>query len=450
VPGGEFVSVDLGSLTASERWVVLAQEIRNILKLKRGFGGSDFKAAFRRSHVQPINAAYDQLIYQFDTQLNVPRLSASRLGALYLGGVQEQRLRTQVLRMSLYADVIYIVDPFVPPYVHFGESGSPNTAPDKFILSTYQAAYFLVKMEPWIRSGVVNILPNPMFLFNDYRAYVLSAAQEHAEKFRDDVDTKADLASHSKDVGFYSELFAWVSDDRLDSVIIDSLGGSEKGARALAALIRRERKTRFDIPPHSIFEDLRAQMHIQRGGMDAISAAMICSQVNAFPFCEHRTPLRLINALFENPNPTFEEWGPIARAFNEVEIAFLNNVSSDFAIGLRSDGRLESFRTFLRALWKEIDEQPGSSARSVMAFTDQLRTEYERAKVEWELILTDAVKLGFAAGGVVAAGALTLNLPSFLSGGGIILGAYEHWKKSKSFKIRNPASVLVDLKLSAH
>lgn len=185
---------------------------------------------------------------------------------------------------------------------------------------------------------------------------------------------------------------------------------------------------------------------MSRSGLDAISAALVCSETNAFPFSEHRTQLAMVNSLFTEENHLAAQWQPIAQALREMEVSFLNEVSSDFAIGIRKDGRLHSFRLLLRRLWNEIGAEGEISNASILHFADQVKAEYEKAQVEWDAIKLDAAKLGVGTAGLFAAGALTLNLPTFVTAGGALVGAYDLWKKSRSFRIRNPASLLVDLK----
>lgn len=446
-PGHEYVAIDLTSLNSSERWSLLAEEIQSIVGLPKNYGGQELKAAFRKEHVTPINEAYDQLIGQFSTRLAVPQARTTHLGALYLGDIQERRIRKNILRMSLYADEIYVVDPFISPIVSLGKAGSPYSDPDKFVLTTYQATYFLLRMRHWIGSGIVTVLPNPLFQLNSYRDYVYSKLDEVSAREEHRVQARSDLSREFKDLNFHADRFAGIRDERLEETIRALYGeGSSKGVSSLASYIRKQREIRYDLPHPDLFKNSNSQIMLHRSGLDAISAALVCSETNAFPFSEHQAQLSLVNSLFEKENAVSNQWQPIAQAFQRLEMSFLNDVSSDFAIGLRKDGRLQSFRLMLRRLWREIGAEETASPSAVLGFADQIAEEYEKARVEWDAIKLDAVKMGLGSAGVFAAGAFTLNLPTFITAGGALLGAYELWKKSRAFRVRNPASVLIDLK----
>jgi hypothetical protein len=445
----ELVPIDLRRLSEQQRWLLLADEVQDILGLPDGFGGSELRSAFDRRHVPEINSAYHQIIGQYSTELRAPRQSDTKLGALYLGDIQERRLRSNVMRLALYADIIYVVDPFISPHVNFSEdSGSAATNPDNFVLSTYQAVYFLLRMRPWIQSGILHLLPNPIFIFNDYREYVLKAAKEHADKVIDQDELKKEFRDAFFEMSVNAEMFAGVPDDRLMEAVKSMFGSAmpEHIAQSVVQIVQQERAVRLDVPRTEAFAERVGQINLRRGGMDPISTAMICTEINAFPYTERRTRLKLIDALFEGNNAAAQEWAPLAQAFAQIEMKFLNEVSSDFAIGLRQDGRLQSFRSLLRRIWAEIDSDTGTTPSAVLSFSDELRGEYEVARGEWETIRVDAVKMGLSAAGLFAAGAFALNLPTFLSAGGTLVGAYEHWRKAKSFRAKNPASVLIDLK----
>lgn len=448
--GAEIVAVDLTTLALRERWLLLIEEVHRLLRLPRHFSASDIKAAFQASHVRDINVLYDRIIGTFANPFVLPRQSPHTLGALYLGDVQERKIRQNILRMSLYADEIFVIDPFLNPRFRTPEHNCALVEPEAYILDTYQCTYFLLRMYEWLHSGIVTILLNPANHDMEYRHAVLSASQEHGNKHLNDSD-REDFTKDFFDPHVLTEMFSSIPDERLESALRGTFPSLPDDAVAeLAEALTQLRKSRPDLPHPAIFHGTSAQMHTLRGGLSPIDAALVCSQLNAFPFAERQSQLSLVNSLFKEPNPLADTWSPISSAFREAPLPFLNEVDTDFAISLRRDGRLNAFRQMLNRLWSAVNRTgAGTSPASVLAFSDEVRGEYERARVEWDAIRLDAAKWGVGAVAGLAAGTFALNLPTLLSAGGLLLGVYENWKKTSAFRVRNPASVLIDLKSRA-
>jgi hypothetical protein len=140
-----------------------------------------------------------------------------------------------------------------------------------------------------------------------------------------------------------------------------------------------------------------------------------------------------------------------------VEFKFLNNVDSRFACGLRTDGRLEDLRVFLRRLWKTIDGSPDISKVDSLArdFRDELTHEYHKAEAEWSKINQDLLNwtsgpgitaLGVASfAGAIVAGNMLLALPSLLFIPAGITKLIDARTKRTQFRKTTPMSVFIDL-----
>ena len=81
-----------------------------------------------------------------------------------------------------------------------------------------------------------------------------------------------------------------------------------------------------------------------------------------------------------------ELWAPLTKAFQGLSFKFLNNVDPKFACDVREDGRLESFRTFLRKIWTSLgtDPDPSKIDDIVRNFSDELKDEYNKTEADWK------------------------------------------------------------------
>lgn len=448
---GEYVGVDLSSLAYTERWLLLIRECHRLLDLPRMFTAEDVRQAFELRHVVEINTVYDRVFNSFANPYETPRSKTDRLGALYLGDIAEKKISRNLLRMSLYADEIYVADPFFNPRMQVPNGGSPLKNPDFFATATYQAVYFILRLAPWIESGIVIPLLNPMNFDNNYRYKVIEDARAHADVNMDKTLFDAEFKKKMLDLDMYDQLLLGVPDENLADNIKSLMPEMPNSVAVdLGRIVANSRRGRYDLPDPAKMAGLSGQFLLQRGGFDIITSALLCSKLNAFPFAEEQARLKLMDKLYNERNPVAELWTPVAGAFAASTLGFLNQVEPDFAIGLRKDGRLHGFRQFLRTVWGQASGGSGSpNPQQILGFCDELRNQYEKAEVEWREIEAAAIKWGVYSAGAILGGSLVLNVPGFIAAGGVLVEAYQHWHKGKGFRIRNPASVLIDLKNDA-
>lgn len=141
----------------------------------------------------------------------------------------------------------------------------------------------------------------------------------------------------------------------------------------------------------------------------------------------------------------------MTKAFQELEFKFLNNVESNFAYEMRANGRLESFRNYLRRTWKTLQgESEISNIDAVVRdFRDELTDEYHKAESEWKEIDRNILQwFGAAISGALLAGGLSFAAPALPALGVATTGIFKliaARTKRQSFRAKFPMSVFVDL-----
>jgi hypothetical protein len=108
----------------------------------------------------------------------------------------------------------------------------------------------------------------------------------------------------------------------------------------------------------------------------------------------------------------------------------------------------------MRKLWNEIDGEPDLAKQQKLAldFKDELGSEYDKAKADWDAIDRDLMKWAFPAiAGVIESigGFATGHFNMAIPGAGFaVQGVNEliqsHFKR-KEFRKKTPMSVLIDL-----
>jgi hypothetical protein len=139
-------------------------------------------------------------------------------------------------------------------------------------------------------------------------------------------------------------------------------------------------------------------------------------------------------------------WEPFAKAFQQLDLKFLDGVEMKHSLQLRQDGRLASMRAFLSDVWKAaVDDDPFSS-NNVQELSDRLEREVAVANEDWKQMDVDLLKLvgieaAAMAGGVPALmssghGAFAVALGVAL--GGVALGT--SLMRRRSFHVTHPAA----------
>jgi len=183
-----------------------------------------------------------------------------------------------------------------------------------------------------------------------------------------------------------------------------------------------------------------------------------CTLGNAFPFTDLHGKWQEINEHIGALPLDAETWSPLTRAFSQCRLEFLNVEDTRLAFQIREEGRLASFRSFMRSLWKSIDGSTDERTFPTVArdMADRLHHEHNVATGEWTLIhakFDSAIRksaIASAVGGVTTAltgfGVLGVALSFtshllFSNAERAMLGS-----ELSAFKARTPMSIFLDIR----
>ena len=374
-----------------------------------------------------------------------------RLRALYLGDVYPEMIANNILRFSLYSDELMVIDPFHNPW-RLQPKYNPIENPNQFKSDTVKLIYFLFRMEPWIRSGIVSLIPDPCDFHSGLRMESWDMAKARLGKFKIPKEEMEEVHQQGKEE-MARTLFA-MSDKNILRMVERSgqINLTDKQKADLLAYARRK----IDEDPIALDQPLDedGQLTAVRGGANLEIAMIIAQATGAFPYTNIPFRWREILSAKTDLSETAQVWSPLTKAFQGLEFRFLDNVDLEFASDVRGDGRLESFRHFLRKTSKSVGEI--SDARSIDGFErdfrDELTAEYQKAKAEWDGINEDFIKYGSAtatvAVGALVSGSFTpqFSIPAFAGTAvaGVAQLILRHMRQTR-FRAANPMSVFIDL-----
>jgi hypothetical protein len=435
-------------LSLHERNRILLHAATDIFGFSKGRSWVDFKRKISGREIRELYRVQASLwTPETDWAAIVPPPN-EKLRALYLGDVRPELTLQNIIRFSLYSDEIFVVDPFMNPWI-IKPQYNPLENPDQYKSDTIKLVYFLFQLEPWIESGMVKLVPDPGDINVNIKWDTIELARARWGSRKPD---KQDLEdAHGAGRAELARVLYALPDDKLLAAVERS--GTVLTEQKKAQLLRYARQKLRDDPiawEQSIADNPdEGQMSFFRGGANLETALLISDLTGAFPYTNMRTRWQEILSARDELSETARVWSPFAKAFQSLEFRFLNNVDTRFAHAIRDDGRLENFRSLLRKVGKEATGVTDLSSLDnyVRDCKDQLIAEHAKAEAEWSKIDEDFFKWAGASvvGGIVG-GAMVPNVSSLAAGTIAMLGqlAYRYFKQQQ-FRRSNPMSVFIDL-----
>jgi hypothetical protein len=322
---------------------------------------------------------------------------------MYWGERDGNSVATYLARYALYTPHILVANPFCDRSLYHMDV-SPVEHPQIWRQVVANRAMFLVSIEPWIREGVVTVLPpvkwahwqlhdDEMGPRAEKRLDKFTAAQARALERRSLSDLIVSL--HPSDLAKFIRAYT-----------------PDVPATVVAAIERDARRAMAENPARYAWSGPGDNQVINAGpgnNLDsAVYQAALCKSYLLLGDKGYRDEYEwsLEQADTELPRDAYTR---MSKAFGTITFSFLNSVKLDFVLGLRKDNRLASLRRFLHDTWKQASTVEGMERLNQdSAFRESLEAEYAKYKHEWKDIQKGLV-------GNVVAGTLGAGL-SVLSG----------------------------------
>lgn len=169
-------------MSIRERNLALVRGINHILLNGEETSWLDVRRNLSDDQVRRIHEVYSAL-WPTDTRLNelLPSPQSKRSRALFLGMTDARTLSARVTGMLAYVDELVIVHPFVNANAVRPEF-SPLHHPAQFRDQTLRNVFVLLVLEPYIRSGQVHLIPDPLDYDTGFRNEILAIAKQFDDK----------------------------------------------------------------------------------------------------------------------------------------------------------------------------------------------------------------------------------------------------------------------------
>lgn len=365
--------VGLSNLSKS---LVLAERVRELVPFDRRGDNWIIKAL---PTVEAVKTLAEEAANMWPRGVDTVSIFAGSTGghnALYWGRRFPSGIRRALARTSLYADRIYVINPFVDSFM-FHPQRSPLVEPEAWT-GTYAAnAAFISALHPWIEAGIVELVPNPgMVNFQLGNALKVKAENELVELGS---EYQAYMNRHKNAAS--AESFMYMTDEDRNKVIENMGGLSAAEISELAAEVTRLRDLDPDVA--SIVKFSRGGTIRSGTGASFPAVQVMVESLSASVISDHAMSIdRVSMSAQKNAAPS----QLLSDAFQSLDFSFLNDVPVATAIDVRQKDGLVKFRRYLQDIsaLSSIAHSGSTYEQRVRVCSDRLADEYQAYKKEWE------------------------------------------------------------------
>jgi AraC-like DNA-binding protein len=389
----------------------------------------EYKAAFTADAVRKIHEALME-IWPPDIEIaEALKQPSSNVSGLYIGDYGSEYVKRAVVRHSIYANRILLIDPIVYP-TSVREQYNPILYPAQYRAQTLKDVNLWFALLPWIEAGIVAFIRPPSD-FDPRLNWDLLKAQEKKFSVSEELKQAAEQSvneletRHTKTL-MYQQLLLGAPDSYLRRKFEElGLGKGGIGVDDFLRSIHQERDRDPDFlepaDPNS-----EGQMSKFTTGASYLGATMTAGLTGSYLFTDIYVRWREIELDREAHTAENKVWAPFAKALQNTPFKYLNNLRLEHALALRKEGRLESLRGFLGKVWREASTQNKFDNANATLLAEELAEQVRVAEHEWKKIDRDLLKIvaGEAIGGLLAAGPLiAAGHAYFLAAAAAVAGA---------------------------
>lgn len=160
-----------------ERNLMFCRRVQRILGLDKGKSWEDVRRELSDDMVKEIHEAYGSL-WPKDTEIAslLPRPDQNISRGIYLGSIDPRTVSINAIGLLTYFDEIVLANPFNNP-AYFKPDYSPIDAPAQYKEQTLKNVLLLLTLEPFIRAGMIHLIPDPTDFNDELRRIVWRMAE---------------------------------------------------------------------------------------------------------------------------------------------------------------------------------------------------------------------------------------------------------------------------------
>jgi len=182
-----------------ERNLMLIKAVNHILGLNKGKTWEDVRRELNGEQVKQIYQVVG-VLWPRETDLMslLPHPDLNVFRALYTGLVDPRVAIRNVIGFSMYADEVLVINPFLNPR-GMKDKYSPVHSPEGYKQEIIKNVLLLLMLEPFIRKGIVNMIPDPGDFDFALREETWGMARERLKDWKPDKKGMGSFENLAKD-----------------------------------------------------------------------------------------------------------------------------------------------------------------------------------------------------------------------------------------------------------
>lgn len=363
-------------LSNQSKSLVLAERVRELVR----FSDSGDRARITAPPTaEAVSTLANEIVHMWPRGLdtaNIFQSVAKGHNSLYWGRRYPSGVRRTMSRASLYADRIYVINPFVDGFI-FHPQRSPLVVPKDWIAIYAGAAAFVNALYPWIKAGLVEFVPNPAMV--DFRLGKALATRARDEA---SADKEAHALFRQKHfITMSAESFLYMSDADRERVLAHAGDVTAAECSAIGEAVAKLRAMDPDIS--QIMCDAQSKVVRTGTGASLPAARLMAESLRASLITDDAMSIDQLRGAAEKARSPTQL---LSDAFGALDFSFLNDVSVTTAMDVRQMRGVAQFRRYLQDIagLSTLSTTSLSYDEAVQTCTERLAGEYEAYRKEWK------------------------------------------------------------------
>jgi hypothetical protein len=332
-------------LSVRGRNLHFANRIAEILQLDSHKNLADYKKGFTEKAVREIYEAIFEVWAPNSDITTILQSTSDDVAGLYIGDYDIEYISRGIVRHSIYANKILVVDPFVY-HSSVKDEYNPILEPAQYRTQTLKNVNFWLSLLPWIESGLIEVIRTPA----DFdRRLNWESMQRQRKKFEETAELKEasersveELKERHMEKQAQTHLLLSAPDSYIEGLIKKlGLEKEEYTAKDFLKYVNKQRESDPNfLEPVGPGSD--GQLHMMSTGAIYDIAQLTASITKSYIVTDIYYKWREIEIDRSKNNAENRVWSPFAKALQDSPLKFLNNLQLEHALQLRTEGRLET------------------------------------------------------------------------------------------------------------
>ncbi len=414
----------------------------------------DYKSAFSARAVREIHEAALEAWPPHTDIVSTLAAAGTDVSGLYIGDYGPEYISRGLVRHSIYANKILVVDPFVYP-TSVRDEYNPILNPEQYRNQTLKNANLYFSLVPWIEAGIVEVIRTPADFDPKLNWESLHRQQR---KFEENEELKeAAQVSGEELISRHREQqmlqFFLSAPDSYIRKVFEQSDFDKRGVTTdqLFAYINQKRESDPNFLEPLDGQHKSSQLHMVTTGANYEIAKLTATITGSYLVTDLHVKWKEIELDRAQHSAENKAWAPFAKAVQNVRLKYFNELSLEHALLLRRHGRLEGLRTFLHRVWRSACGKDPFDEANAVVLGNELTDEIRKAEAEWKQIDRDLLKIvgGEVVAGLLAAGPLIASgHAGFLAAASVVAGAAPlTWStmRRRSFMDMFPAALFIGI-----